>query len=471
MIKVGKLDTDITIPVWLLVILVVGTIYAIVGSALFPGTRWYIRRRLNRSIEKLNTNLQIKIRPFQRTKRQVLIDRLVFDSEIIEAIEATAQKEGIPRDVIQARVLGYAREIVPSFNAYVYFRIGYWIAKRISRFLYRVRVNAENPNILTRVDPTATVVFVMNHRSNVDYLLVTYLAMEQTALSYAVGEWARVFPLESLLRAMGAFFVRRNSSNKLYRKVLERYVDMATHEGVCQAVYLEGGLSRDGSLGSPKLGFLDYMVRHFDDSEGRDIVFIPIGINYDHVLEDKNMMRRNDTDNSRSGALFHIKRFLVFLQENLFIGSKRRWRKNGYASVNFGIPVSCRDYCQQHEIHFHKLEKEARFAAVEDLANTLMQSIRHVIPVLPVPLVCSVFTETTEDSLLSIDVISRVDQMINKRIQQGGAMRRDQKPRNQTLTRALEMLTQREILLQDQDEYRVNPDAMDLVKYYANSIS
>ena len=465
------MDTSITIPVWLLVILVVGTIYAIAGSLLFPGTRWYIRRRLNRSIEKLNTNLKIKIRPFQRTKRQVLIDRLVFDSEIIEAIEATAQEEDVPRDVIQARVLGYAREIVPSFNAYVYFRIGYWIAKRVSRFLYRVRVGAENPNILTQVDPTATVVFVMNHRSNVDYLLVSYLAMEQTALSYAVGEWARVFPLESLLRAMGAFFVRRNSSNKLYRKVLERYVDMATHEGVCQAVYLEGGLTRDGSLGSPKLGFLDYMVRHFDDSEGRDIVFIPIGINYEHVLEDTNMINRGKTYNPRSGALFPLKRCFVFLMGNLFIVSKRRWSKNCYASVNFGIPVSCREYCQQHGIHFHRLEREARFAAVAVLANILMQSIRHVMPVLPVPLVCSVFTETGDDSLLSIDVISRIDQMINKRIEQGGAMRREQKPRNQTLTQALEMLTQRKILLQDQDEYRVNPEAMDLVKYYANSIN
>jgi glycerol-3-phosphate O-acyltransferase len=464
------LFASIPIPLWLLVILVAGTLYAIVGSVLFPGTRWYIRRRLNHSIDKLNSNLQIKIRPFQRTKRQVLIDRLVFDSEIIEVIEATALKESVPNDVIQARVLGYAREIVPSFNAYMYFRIGYWIAKRVSRFLYRVRVAAENPNVLAEVDPTATVVFVMNHRSNVDYLLVTYLAMEQTALSYAVGEWARVFPLESLLRSLGAFFVRRNSSNRLYRKVLERYVDMATQEGVCQAVYPEGGLSRDGSLGPPRLGFLDYMLRHFDDATGRDIVFIPIGINYDHVLEDRNMLNHSRADVPRPGAMFHMNRFFVFLRENLFIGSKRRWRKNGYASVNFGIPVSCREYCQQNEVHFYRLEKEQRFAAVEQIANTLMQSIRHVIPVLPVPLVCSVFADMADDSLLSIDVISRVDQMIDRRIQSGGAMRREQKPRNQTLTQALDMLTSRQILLQDQDEYRVNPDAMDLVKYYANSI-
>jgi glycerol-3-phosphate O-acyltransferase len=183
------------------------------------------------------------------------------------------------------------------------------------------------------------------------------------------------------------------------------------------------------------------------------------------------MINHGKADIPRPGPMFHMKRFFVFLQQNLFIGSKRRWRKNGYASVNFGIPVSCRDYCQQNEVHFHRLAKEERFIAVEQLANTLMQSIRHVIPVLPVPLVCSVFADSGDDSLLSIDVISRVDQMINQRIQSGGAMRREQKPRNQTLTQALEMLTAREILLQDQDEYRVNPEALELVRYYANSIN
>lgn len=46
-------------------------------------------------------------------------------------------------------------------------------------------------------------VFVINHRSNMDYILVTYLVAERSALSYAVGEWARVWPLKQLVRAMG----------------------------------------------------------------------------------------------------------------------------------------------------------------------------------------------------------------------------------------------------------------------------
>src|SRR3990172_6381349 len=117
----------------------------------------------------------------------------------------------MPRELAQAQVLRYAREIVPAFNAYIYFRVGYWLAGRFARLLYRVRVGFADNERLGKIDPEATVVFVMNHRSNMDYVLAAFLAAEQTTLSYAVGEWARIWPLQQLIRAMGAYFVRRNS--------------------------------------------------------------------------------------------------------------------------------------------------------------------------------------------------------------------------------------------------------------------
>ena len=94
----------------------------------------------------------------------------------------------------------------------------------------------------------------MNHRSNMDYVLVTYLAARAGALSYAVGEWARVWPLSRLIRAMGAYFIRRRSRGAFYRRVLARYVQMATAGGVSQAVFPEGGLSVTGAVAEPKLG-------------------------------------------------------------------------------------------------------------------------------------------------------------------------------------------------------------------------
>ncbi|HAW48906.1 MAG TPA: glycerol-3-phosphate acyltransferase, partial [Roseovarius sp.] len=97
-----------------------------------------------------------------------------------------------------------AREIVPSFSASLYFGFAIRAARVLSRTLYRVRLGNFDEK-LGGIDREATVVFVMNHRSNMDYVLVTWLAADRSALSYAVGEWARVWPLSRMIRAMGAY--------------------------------------------------------------------------------------------------------------------------------------------------------------------------------------------------------------------------------------------------------------------------
>ena len=137
----------------------------------------------------------------------------MFDPEVLKAVEDEAKARGEPKSVTHARARRYAKEIVPSFSAYAYFRVGTGLAKRLSTALYRVRLGAFEEAELYQVPPDASVVFVINHRSNMDYVLVTYLVSESSALSYAVGEWARVWALQSLIRAMGGYFVRRDSSN------------------------------------------------------------------------------------------------------------------------------------------------------------------------------------------------------------------------------------------------------------------
>jgi glycerol-3-phosphate O-acyltransferase len=218
------------------------------------------------------------------------------------------------------RIDRYAREIVPSFNAYIYYRVGYALARAVARAFYRVRIGFVDEAALARVDPKSTIVFVINHRSNMDYVLVAFLAAEQATLSFAVGEWARIWPLQQLIRAMGAYFVRRNSGDPLYRTVLARYVQMASEAGVTQAVFPEGGLTMDGRLRAPKFGLLDYMLKTFDEREAderRDLVFIPVGINYDRVLEDRSQLLKLHPDLSRPGRLRGLAITIGFLFRNL----------------------------------------------------------------------------------------------------------------------------------------------------------
>src|SRR5215210_8095086 len=132
---------------------------------LVPGVRWFLRQRASRLIDEVNARLRLEIRAFQRTKRQVLVDRLMYDPKVVEAAEAYSREQGVPRDVAMARIERYAKEIVPAFNAYFYFRIGTWLSQRVARLLYRVRLGFSDEAGLATVAPEATVVFLMNHRS------------------------------------------------------------------------------------------------------------------------------------------------------------------------------------------------------------------------------------------------------------------------------------------------------------------
>lgn len=60
------------------------------------------------------------------------------------------------------------------------------MARHAARALYRDRLVSVDEASLASLPEGAAVVFLMNHRSNMDYLLVSYLVAEQTALSYAV---------------------------------------------------------------------------------------------------------------------------------------------------------------------------------------------------------------------------------------------------------------------------------------------
>ena len=459
------------IQVWLLLLLVAGAGWALFSGLLLPGVRWFLRRRVNRAIERLNTRLQIEIRPFQYTRKQILADRVAFDPAVVDAVRAHAAEQNMTREVAQSLATAYAKEIVPSFSTFVYFRIGEWLSRRVSRFLYRVRLGTAEDAGLDRIGSDTSVVFVMNHRSNVDYMLIAYLVAHQTALSYAAGEWARFWPLHQVLRAMGAFFVRRNSSDPLYRKVLERYVQMATEEGVCQAVFLEGGLSRDGRLRTPKMGFLDYILRGFGSDVGRDVVFIPIGINYDHVLEDVNLTRGLDPDAHKRSAWGHLRAVLRFLRQNLRVDPRERWRRMGYAGVNFGVPVSARGFCTARGIRPNALDRDRRSGHIEAFAGELMTAIEHVIPVLSVPLVCRALKDAGPNGLKSLEVVARTHDLAGAFIAGGAAMKASEIPRHKTVINALEMLRLRGMVTEHDDVYRIADSHRLLINYYANSLA
>ena len=461
----------VTLPAWLLAILILFATWAVLDRLLLPGVRWYLRRRINRVIDEINTRLNVEIPAFKLTRRQVLIDRVFHDSRVQAAAETQAQAEGAPRSVVLRRVDRYAREIVPSFNAYLYFRVGYWLAKSVARLMYRVRIGYVDEAGLAAVPAGATVVFIMNHRSNMDYVLVAFLAAERVALSYAVGEWARIWPLQTLIRSMGAYFVRRNSGDPLYRVVLQRYVMMATESGVTQAVFPEGALSLDGRLREPRLGLLDYMVKAFDPQGERDLVFVPVGINYDRVLEDRSLLLRLDADAARPGMLRAAAIATGFLLKNLGMMLAGRWYRLGYACVNFGRPISMRAYSGAQGLEFRALTDAQRHPKVASLAAELMREVGQIVPALPVSLVAQVFVRDPQRAFSELELKSEVHRLIG-RLEAGGAhVYVPRQDHDYAIGVGLRMLTLRRIVRERDGLYSANASETRILAYYANAIA
>jgi glycerol-3-phosphate O-acyltransferase len=362
----------VDMPLWALLLLIAFAGVTFASHFLFPSVRWFFRRRMERAVARLNERLERPIEPFKLARRYDMIQRLIYDPEVSRAIAEHARKEGIPENVAFEKAKGYAREIVPSFSATAYFGIAIKLAKWLSRALYRVRLGHFDET-LTGIDRDATVVFVMNHRSNMDYVLVTWLAAERSALSYAVGEWARVWPLSRLIKAMGAYFIRRKSRGALYRRVLARYVGMATDGGVTQAMFPEGGLSLNGGLQEPRLGLLKYLVEE-REAGGRDVVFVPVALNYDRVFEDRLLVAADQAGGRRFPARISV--VAQFIVNQGWLKLRGKYHRHGYAAVSFGAPMSLRSYQVDHPE-----------GGVEGLARALMARIGAEVPLLPVPLV------------------------------------------------------------------------------------
>jgi glycerol-3-phosphate O-acyltransferase len=465
------MSEPVVLPLWAAILLSALAAWALLDRVLLPASRWLVRRRVNRLIDEANTRLKIQIAPFKITKRQVLLDRLIHDPEVQAAAADYAREAGVSREAAQATIRRYSEEIVPSFNAYAYFRLGYALARNLARSLYRVRLGYSDEEGLAAIAPRSTVVFLINHRSNMDYILVAYLAAEKAAISYAVGEWARVWPLQTLVRSMGAYFVRRNSRDALYRRVLGQYVAMATAAGVTQAVFPEGGLSRDGRLRRPRLGILDYMLRSFDPDGDRDIAFVPVGINYDRVLEDRSFLLELDPDATKPGAFGAVARLFHFVSKNVWLLAKSEWHRYGYACVNFGSPVSAREWARTRGVDFRRLPKEERFARVEELAQALMGEIAGVIPVVPVALAATVFVREPAVFRSELEVKAEIERLMDEVEAAGARIYLPRSDRDYAIHVGLRMLTLRRLLEQREGLFRAKPEELPLLTYYANSIA
>jgi glycerol-3-phosphate O-acyltransferase len=352
----------------------------------------------------------IKLERFKLKSRHTAIAQQVFASaEVQAAMQQYASENQVSIEAAQRQARIYLFEIVPKFNLLAYYRVGHPIARAVLNFLYRVVVERNTIRRFNDRTSEAVVVYVINHRSNVDYVLVAHMLFKFISLSYAVGEWARVWPLNHLFKWFGGYFVRRRYREPLYHAVLAGFVRTITRNGVTQGVFLEGGLSRDGAFQKPKLGMLDYLVTSKRDrSFTTPLYFVPTSVNYDRVLEDRNLTEELIGKEDRSSRIDKLSTTIEFLFKNVGRSIVGRFKRYGYAVVSFGEPLLIDEVIARHPELLHD-DFEERKPALQILADQIMSAISESLPLTPVTMVATLFSRNAGQPLNNAKILEGID--------------------------------------------------------------
>lgn len=447
--------------------------YAVAGGLMLVLAVLFARRYANRSAARALLHHRARVDRFKLASRAHVREYLLADPEIAAAVREHARETGVSEAAALKRVHEYVEEIVPFFNVIAYFQVGYRVSRAVLNLFYKVSVEFEERAAVQRLPKNAVLVYLMNHRSNADYVLVGYALAGQVAISYAVGEWARAFPLEHLFKAFGAYFVRRRYRERLYHTVLERYVQLITRQGVTQGIFLEGGLTRDGKLRAPKIGLLDYVLGIAREPEYRGRLYIvPVAVNYDRVLEDRSLLlelakSEGRARPSRLSQLADVTRFIIWNVSRLLT---RRWKRYGRAAVVVGKPIPLQSWFERERDLF-SLPRPERLAKVQQLSDEVMDRIGQLIPVTPVALACAAIQSLETDFISRERLLVRMEEMRDALVELNGRVLRADRDIAETFDRAFRMLKMRRMLAESGDGFAVLPRSRALVTYYANSIA
>ena len=89
------MTADVAVPFWLFLALAALAAWAAYDKLLMPALRWFMAGRVNVVLDEVSTRLRIGVRPFQRTRRQVLIHRLLGDPKVQASVEQFAAQNKV----------------------------------------------------------------------------------------------------------------------------------------------------------------------------------------------------------------------------------------------------------------------------------------------------------------------------------------------------------------------------------------
>jgi glycerol-3-phosphate O-acyltransferase len=100
-------------------------------------------------------------------------------------------------------------------------------------------------------------------------------------------------------------------------KVFTEYLYHLLQEGFNIEFFIEGGRSRTGKLILPKLGLLSILLDAYKSGVCDDMIFVPIYIGYDRVLEEGAYLHELEGGQKKPESFWQVIKARKFLKQDI----------------------------------------------------------------------------------------------------------------------------------------------------------
>jgi glycerol-3-phosphate O-acyltransferase len=337
--------------------------------------------------------------------RRMVIDRVIKSPAVKRAIRAKSQRTNMPLEKAERLARKYALEIAADYS-YSFVRIAFIAIDWFTRKIYD-GLTVRNFERFKSSALDYTIVYVPCHRSHADYLLVSYLLYQNGIVPphVAAGVNLNLPVLGSWIRGGGAFYVRRTfRSQKLYSAVFTEYVSTILAQGVSIEYFIEGTRSRTGRLIPPKAGMLAMTVRGYLSAPVRPIMFQPVYIGYEQLLEGNSYTKELSGTDKRSEKLTDLLKVFKVLRH-----------RYGEATLSFGQPIFLDDLLEEHDPDWRKTASGTDGKPpwlnplIDILGNRILWHINATADVNPVNLLSTVLLATPKHALGEKELLEQFD--------------------------------------------------------------
>lgn len=320
--------------------------------------------------------------------RSWMIERTLEDDAVQKTIYEVAHEKKSAVEDLKTLTSNYADEIAADIN-YSYLEAAQSLTKWFLKSRYEdILINSDGLEKLKKALVSAPVILVPNHKSHLDYLLITTLLYENNVAipHIAAGINLSFWPLGHIFRRCGAFFLRRSfGGNKLYSAVFKSYLRTLLQEGYCQEFFIEGTRSRTGKLLRPRLGLLSMLMELIREGAAEKAFFVPVSITYDHLLEEYKGELKGETKKSER------KRDLLRI-------GKHFKQKHGRIYLRFGEPIPY----SNEDVDLNP----------QKLAGNIMVSINREVVVTPEAVTASALLISEKPGITHEEIMSNAKELI-----------------------------------------------------------